>query len=450
MLPVAHTGSIELPTMQTLQGTAYSRRIRALLQILQHLHPQQHPQLPVLVIINEVAWSGTKASSTDEWFELYNTTGTDINLNGWSLTADDGNPIISLSGTITAADPYFVVARFAAVFNDLVPDKTYSSGSFGNDGEILYLLDPNGNQVDTANLDGGAWNAGLGSPAFASMERQGTGADSPTSWFTYNGTVPIAHDRNGNNINGTPGQANWISTITITPSPTITGTPTRTSTPGVCGVSVAPTSVMINEVAWAGTAAATSDEWIELYNPTASSVNISGWVLKGADGTPNITLNSVSLLPNQYYLLERVDDTTVSDATADQIFSGELANSAEILQLYNSSGHCVDTANSNGGAWPAGTSYGSMERRGVVTDSDTAWITNVQPSTWKKHDARGTTSTSYLIQGTPGYANWAISVTPTPAPVRTATHKPTPTRTLTPPPPPPLVAINEFVPATGP
>ncbi len=52
------------------------------------------------VIINEVAWSGTAAGSTDEWFELYNNTADPINLAGWRLESDDGNPNFSLSGTI--------------------------------------------------------------------------------------------------------------------------------------------------------------------------------------------------------------------------------------------------------------------------------------------------------------------------------------------------------------
>jgi hypothetical protein len=90
-----------------------------------------------------------------------------------------------------------------------------------------------------------------------------------------------------------------------------------------------------------------------------------------------------------------------------------------------------------------------MERRAVVADSDTAWITNTNSATWTKHDARGTGSTTYLIRGTPGYANWAFSVTATPSPVPTATLRATPTRTLPPPPPPPLIAINEFVPRPG-
>jgi hypothetical protein len=86
-----------------------------------------------------------------------------------------------------------------------------------------------------------------------------------------------------------------------------------------------------------------------------------------------------------------------------------------------------------------------------VSDSDSAWITNVNAASWTKHDARGTSSADYLIHGTPGYANWAISVTPTPSPIPSVTKVPTKVRTSTPlpPPPPPLIAINEFVPRPG-
>jgi len=34
------------------------------------------------VIINEVAWMGTQTSSSDEWIELKNVSGQDVNLNG--------------------------------------------------------------------------------------------------------------------------------------------------------------------------------------------------------------------------------------------------------------------------------------------------------------------------------------------------------------------------------
>jgi len=266
-----------------------------------------------------------------------------------------------------------------------------------------------------------------------------------------------------NRVTDLVGNNNFASTSTDNTItyvlPANTPTPSRTSTPGICGVGATPTSVIINEIAWAGTASSssTSDEWIELYNPTANPVNLTGWVLKAVDGTPNIVLNA-TIPANGYYLLERgdtsTDDTSVSDVPANQIYTGnDLSNSGEILQLYNSSSICVDTANSNGGGWPAGssTTLGSMERRAVVTDSDTAWFTNVNAASWTRHDARCTTpptcSSSHLIHGTPGYANWAFSVTATPSPLPTATPRPTATRTL--PPPPPLVAINEFVPRPG-
>ena len=35
-------------------------------------------------------------------------------------------------------------------------------------------------------------------------------------------------------------------------------------------------AVLINEIAWAGTSASSSDEWIELYNPGQESINLSG------------------------------------------------------------------------------------------------------------------------------------------------------------------------------
>lgn len=245
------------------------------------------------------------------------------------------------------------------------------------------------------------------------------------------------------------------NTATQTGTPTNTGTATSTSTPTTTSTPAGFLSVLINEVAWMGTGASATDEWIELYNPGTSAVNLEGWVLKADDTSPNIIFPAGAIIPPRgFYLLERTNDNTVIDVPANLIYTGELNNSFEVLRLFDLSNRLIDTANSNSGNWPAGftssTSHGTMERRGMVADSDTAWITNVQASTWQKHDSRGTSSTNYLIHGTPGYANWAVSVTPTPTKVSTATPAVrTPTRVFTPLPPPQLVVINEFVPRPG-
>ena len=54
------------------------------------------------VVIYEIAWMGTSASTSEEWIELFNTTGSSIDLSGWILAASDGTPSVSLSGTIGA------------------------------------------------------------------------------------------------------------------------------------------------------------------------------------------------------------------------------------------------------------------------------------------------------------------------------------------------------------
>jgi len=122
--------------------------------------------------------------------------------------------------------------------------------------------------------------------------------------------------------------------------------------------------VVINEVAWMGTAVSANDEWIELRNMTDSEISLAGWILAAADGTPTINLSG-SIPANSYFLLERTDDNSMPDVTADQIYTGALANGGEVLQLYDGDGNLIDSVNASGG-WPAGDNANklTMERTG--------------------------------------------------------------------------------------
>ena len=42
-------------------------------------------KVPQTVVFNEVSWMGTEESALNEWIELRNTTGEDIDLNGWRI-----------------------------------------------------------------------------------------------------------------------------------------------------------------------------------------------------------------------------------------------------------------------------------------------------------------------------------------------------------------------------
>ncbi len=145
--------------------------------------------------------------------------------------------------------------------------------------------------------------------------------------------------------------------------------------------SPAPGAVVINEVAWGGTAADTAHEWIELYNITDQPVSLDGWRLFSSDGGPSITLSG-TILAFGYYLIERTTDLAVSDIPADWVgsFGTGLNNAGEILTLTNSLGEVIDAANGNGGPWPAGSGspdYRSMERIDpTAPDTDTNWASN--------------------------------------------------------------------------
>lgn len=113
-------------------------------------------------------------------------------------------------------------------------------------------------------------------------------------------------------------------------------------------------AVSISEIAWMGTDISPNDEWLELYNDEDSSVSLDGWTLIATDGAPSITLSG-SIDGNGYFLLERTDDTTVPDVSADQIFTGALGNEGETLMLKDANNVTVDTVSAASG-WPAGDS----------------------------------------------------------------------------------------------
>lgn len=137
------------------------------------------------------------------------------------------------------------------------------------------------------------------------------------------------------------------------------------------------TGGIFNEIAWGGTIASSSDEWLELQNVTTQTINLAGWVITSTGGL-SIDLNGV-IDPGGYFLLERTDDETISDIAADQIYTGGLGNDGDRLFLSNGQ-VIIDSANLDGGPWPGGSAapdYISMERIDpTLPDADNNWAGN--------------------------------------------------------------------------
>lgn len=134
----------------------------------------------------------------------------------------------------------------------------------------------------------------------------------------------------------------------------------------VVGADPAPL-VQINEVAWMGTSESANFEWIELKNNGSDEIILDGWVLETKDGQPKINLAG-KVAGGGYFLLERTSDASLPNVTADQIFTGALGNSGEILELKNDSGLVIDSVDAASG-WPAGdnTAKLTMERKDQIS-----------------------------------------------------------------------------------
>jgi len=179
-------------------------------------------------------------------------------------------------------------------------------------------------------------------------------------------------------------------------------------------------NLVINEIAWSGTAESATDEWIELYNPTDESIDLSGWTLvfgdtvihldRVADATIEVRRSVIE--PGGFYLLERTDDDTVSDMTADLIYKGALPNDGIDIFLYDREGTLVDSVRCGEAGWPAGTAgdgdppYASMERVDPLTETPT----------WESNNGiirNGLDAAGQPINGTPGAENSAAVIAAT-------------------------------------
>ncbi|NQT23981.1 lamin tail domain-containing protein [candidate division KSB1 bacterium] len=217
---------------------------------------------PGAVVINEITWMGTDASSFDEWVELLNNTNTSIDLSGWSLSASDGAPSISLTGTISA-NGYFLLERTDDTsVNDIAADYIYT-GALEDGDEMLQLKDDLSQVIDEVDCSSG-WFAG-DNDTKSTMERLNPKYNGSASenWGTNDGSTINGSDANSNPLNGTPKAQNSVYDISLS-------------------------------VEMSSFSAVQSASGVMLHWTTESEIDIQGFYLSRAneDGGPYIDLNT--------------------------------------------------------------------------------------------------------------------------------------------------------------
>jgi len=191
---------------------------------------------PGNVVINEIAWMGTKAGSGDEWIELANNTNFPINIKDWSIYGADSGDCVNFAdadGNRTWVIPSYGYLIYANHEDDVnnsametnvdIWDATISMVN-SSPGQVVLYDAPNctGTEIDRVNQPTGGWFAG-NSTDRTTMERIDPNAAGveEANWVTNDPNVA----RNGLDtgqfpINGTPKSKNSATNSATNSPPT--------------------------------------------------------------------------------------------------------------------------------------------------------------------------------------------------------------------------------------
>ena len=171
--------------------------------------------------------------------------------------------------------------------------------------------------------------------------------------------------------------------------------------------------VVINEIAWAGTGSSAKtdkDEWLELYNPTSKNISLANMMINSPTNS-SLKINLANTIAAKgFYLIERTNNTVISDITADLTpsFGSGLSNNGEQLTLMLGSTTIDKTPTVGAGnsclTWCAGAASGlyyTMERYDALSSGEDRF----NWGSWQSLVAYGTNAETQPIKGTPGHRN---------------------------------------------
>ncbi|MEK7655318.1 MAG: lamin tail domain-containing protein [Patescibacteria group bacterium] len=132
-----------------------------------------------------------------------------------------------------------------------------------------------------------------------------------------------------------------------------------TISPIYAAIANAAPHLVIGEVAWSGSSAGTSDEWLELWNLDDADLSISGFALIGASGQPLVFPADTTVPSRGSFLISNYSDTDPKSAlnAAPQMVTTavSLSNSSLSIVLKDATGNELDRVG-DAKLPPAGTS----------------------------------------------------------------------------------------------
>ncbi len=291
------------------------------------------------ISFNELAWMGGVNSASDEWIEIKNNSGAEINLQGWQIkNQSEKIKIIFEMGEKILANSLMLLERMDdnSVPN-VVADKIYK-GAMSNESEWLKLFDAGCDLVDEVNASWGWGNFGGENAAKKTLERN----LNDFAWHTSvsSGGTPRAINsipvlvNGGEPEEGSGGSgSNSSSTQTNPPAPQ----------------NPAAMKILVSEV-MVGSSASSDDEFIEIYNYGTEAADLTGWSIKKktSSGAESSLVSASRLngkvVPTGKYLLITHEGGYAGAVAGDVTWpaSYALAYTNNSITIYNASGVVVD------------------------------------------------------------------------------------------------------------
>ncbi|MEP4195853.1 MAG: ExeM/NucH family extracellular endonuclease [Aliishimia sp.] len=292
------------------------------------------------IVVTEVMQNPSAVSDgSGEWFEIYNASGYDVDISGWTVADNDTDSFtISSDAPLIIADgSYLVLGNNADTASNGGVSVAYEySGMFlSNSSDELVLTDTLDREVDRVEWDDGAT---FPDPNGSSMALLDPSLDNNDGANWQQSTQAF-----GDGDFGTPGARN-----------------------------VEPSDVLvINEIMQNPSAVLdSSGEWFELYNPGATDIDINGWTVADNDNDSHVIDNGGPLIVSAggYIVLGiNADSATNGGVNVDYEYSGiSLTNGADELVLFNADTTEVDRVEWDGGPLFPDPSGASMS----LDDSD--------------------------------------------------------------------------------
>jgi len=318
---------------------------------------------PPNIVINEINYKPTALFNPKDWVELYNPNSFAVDISGWEFVDEKGYFKIP-AGVSIPADGYHVLVQqgtaFRAIFGNSIPHTGDWVWGLDGGGEDIGLFTDDRCLVDKVDYDDDLpWPDDTDSTGYTiTLIDADLNNNLPGSWVSSS-AIGI--------IFGTPGQANNV--------------------PDPCNPT--PDPIVINEINYNSDTLTSAGNWIELYNPNTTAIDVSGWRFYDEDSL--FVIPPSTIIPPDDYLVLVEDDVRFAAAyPAVSNYVGSMGfglnNNKERIILYTANQCMVDSLRYNDDLpWPE-----EPDGNGPTLSLLDASLDNTAPASWAASPPLGT------------------------------------------------------------